>query len=351
VLDLIGVAIIGLLGALSVSGVKSTQPGNRINQVLELLQIESQTFQNQVAILGGVATFVLVARTLLSMFFIRKTLHFLSRQSAAISANLVSRMLSQNLLEIQKKSSMESVFAVTQGVTAITNGVIGSAVALISDGSMLLVMTLGLVLVDPVLAISTMVIFGVIGLALFKLMHQKARILGQDTTKYNVSSSEKILEVLNSYRESVVRNRRSYYAREIGEIRFKLARTEAEAGFLPYISKYVIETTLVLGALLISAIQFSLQDAVQAVATLAIFLAAGTRIAPAILRIQQGALQIKGALGSASPTLELIGQLEEISPIPEVDSEPFSALGTLVKVGDNWKIVYLIDTRRKENCN
>ena len=23
----------------------------------------------------------------------------------------------------------------------------------------------------------------------------------------------------------------------------------------------------------------------------------------------------------------------------------------LVKVGDNWKIVYLIDTRRKENCN
>lgn len=320
VLDLIGVAIIGLLGALSVSGVKSTQPGNRINQVLELLQIENQTFQNQVAILGGVATFVLVARTLLSMFFIRKTLHFLSRQSAAISASLVSRMLSQNLLEIQKKSSMESVFAVTQGVTAITNGVIGSAVALISDGSMLLVMTLGLVLVDPVLAISTMVIFGVIGLALFKLMHQKARILGQDTTKYNVSSSEKILEVLNSYRESVVRNRRSYYAREIGKIRFKLARTEAEAGFLPYISKYVIETTLVLGALLISAIQFSLQDAVQAVATLAIFLAAGTRIAPAILRIQQGALQIKGALGSASPTLELIGQLEEISPIPEVDN-------------------------------
>ena len=319
-LDLIGVAIIGLLGALSVSGVKSTQPGNRINQVLELLQIDNLTFQSQVAILGGVATFVLVARTLFSMFFIRKTLHFLSRQSAAISANLVSRMLSQNLLEIQKKSSMESVFAVTQGVTAITNGVIGSAVALISDGSMLLVMTLGLVLVDPILAISTIVIFGAIGLALFKLMHQKARILGQDTTKYNVRSNEKILEVLNSYRESVVRNRRSYYAREIGEIRFKLARTEAEAGFLPYISKYVIETTLVLGALMISAIQFSLQDAVHAVATLAIFLAAGTRIAPAILRIQQGALQIKGALGGASPTLELIEQLEEISPIPEVDS-------------------------------
>ena len=285
------------------------------------MHIQDYSFQNQVAILGSLATLVLVARTLFSMFFIRKTLHFLSRQSAAISSNLVSRMLSQNLLELQKKSSMESVFAVTQGVTAITNGVIGSAVALISDGSMLVVMTLGLLFVDPVLALSTMVIFGVIGIALYKLMHQKARNLGRETTEYNVRSNEKILEVLNSYRESVVRNRRSFYAKEIGEIRFKLARTEAEAGFLPYVSKYVIETTLVLGALLISAVQFSLQDAVQAVATLAIFLAAGTRIAPAILRIQQGALQIKGALGSASPTLELIEQLEEIELIPTVDDK------------------------------
>ena len=318
-LDLIGVAIIGLLGALSVSGVKSSQPGNRINQILELMHIQDYSFQTQVALLGSIATLVLVTRTLFSMFFIRKTLHFLSRQSAAISTNLISRMLSQNLLEVQKKSSMESVFAVTQGVTAITNGVIGSAVALISDGSMLLVLTLGLVLVDPILALSTMIIFGAIGFALYKLMHQKARNLGRETTEYNVQSNEKILEVLNSYRESVVRNRRSFYAREIGAIRFKLARTEAEAGFLPYISKYVIETTLVLGALMISAVQFSLQDAVQAVATLAIFLAAGTRIAPAILRIQQGALQIKGALGSASPTLELIEQLDEIAPTPEVD--------------------------------
>jgi len=318
-LDLIGVAIIGLLGALSVSGVKSSQPGNRINQILELMHIQDYSFQTQVALLGSIATLVLVTRTLFSMFFIRKTLHFLSRQSAAISTNLISRMLSQNLLEVQKKSSMESVFAVTQGVTAITNGVIGSAVALISDGSMLLVLTLGLVLVDPILALSTMIIFGAIGFALYKLMHQKAKNLGRETTEYNVQSNEKILEVLNSYRESVVRNRRSFYAREIGAIRFKLARTEAEAGFLPYISKYVIETTLVLGALLISAVQFSLQDAVQAVATLAIFLAAGTRIAPAILRIQQGALQIKGALGSASPTLELIEQLDEIAPTPEVD--------------------------------
>ena len=75
---------------------------------------------------------------------------------------------------------------------------------------------------------------------------------------------------------------------------------------MPNVSKYVIESTMVLGALLISAAQFSTQDAPRAVATLAVFMAAGSRIAPAVLRFQQGALQIRSSLGTASPTLDLI---------------------------------------------
>jgi ABC-type multidrug transport system fused ATPase/permease subunit len=76
-------------------------------------------------------------------------------------------------------------------------------------------------------------------------------------------------------------------------------------------SKYVIESTVVIAALLISATQFLLTDAVHAVGTLSVFLAAGTRIAPAILRLQQGAIQIQSGLGNATATLEMIEELAE----------------------------------------
>ena len=132
-------------------------------------------------------------------------------------------------------------------------------------------------------------------------------------------SNEKIVEVFSSYRESVVRNRRYYYAREIGKIRFALADVAAETAFMPYVSKYVIETAVVLGAVLIGALQFILQDATHAVATLAIFLAAGTRIAPAVLRVQQGSIQIRGSLGQATPTLNLIDALGDAPMIENVD--------------------------------
>jgi ABC-type multidrug transport system fused ATPase/permease subunit len=52
-----------------------------------------------------------------------------------------------------------------------------------------------------------------------------------------------------------------------------------------------------------------MKDASHAVATLAIFVAAGTRIAPAVLRIQQGTVMIKSGLGVAKPTLDLVAFL------------------------------------------
>jgi ABC-type multidrug transport system fused ATPase/permease subunit len=135
-----------------------------------------------------------------------------------------------------------------------------------------------------------------------------------------VKSDEKTAEVLNSYREIVVRNRQEYYAQEIGKIRMDLANTLAEIQFLPQFSKYIIEITMVVGGILICAIQFKLEGATNAVATLGVFLVASTRIAPAVMRIQQGATGIKSNLGVANPTLDLIDSLHSVLPVePSAD--------------------------------
>lgn len=181
-------------------------------------------------------------------------------------------------------------------------------------------MSIGLFVVDPMMALSTVVFFAFIGLGLYKFMHEKAGTLGRVETELNIESNEKIIEVLASYRESVVRNRRDFYAREIGSLRFKLANTLAELSFMPNVSKYILESSVVLGALAISSAQFILQDAGRAVATLAIFLAAGTRIAPAVLRVQQGSMQIRRSLGASATTLDLIESLKNVPNIaPSLD--------------------------------
>ena len=310
-LDLLAIALIGVLGSLAVSGVSSRQPGNRVGDALELLGLQGQSFQFQASVLGIGAAVLLTSRTVISVITTRRILYFLSYRAALVSSSLIARLLSQPLLFIQRKTSQETLYAVTTGVSSITLGVIGTSVAVVSDFSLMLVMGVGLIIVDPIVALGSLIVFGSIAIFLYQLMNKRALGLGAAQMKYEVKSNEKIIEVLNSYRESVVRGRRSYYSSEIGELRKQLASTQAELTFMPSISKYVIEATIVIGAVTLSAIQFVLQDAVHAVATLSIFMAAGTRIAPAALRLQQGALQIKSSLGITRPTLELIESMGE----------------------------------------
>ena len=85
--------------------------------------------------------------------------------------------------------------------------------------------------------------------------------------------------------------------------------------FMPNVSKYVIESGMVVGAVFIAGAQFAMQDARHAVAALSVFLAAGTRIAPAIMRLQQSLIQIKNSMGSAMPTLEVISSLADVKQI------------------------------------
>lgn len=316
-LDLLGVAIIGVLGSLSVNGVQSKKPGDRVSSALELLQISDKNFQYQAAVLGVLAAVLLIGRTLLSVFFSRRTMYFLSRRGANISSELIAKLLNQSYLAINARSTQETIFALTSGITVLTLTVLGGLISLIADLSLLIVLTTGLMIVDFKLAVLTLILFSLIASLLYLALHKRVQTLGNSQSGLGIKVNEEIAEVLHSFRESSVRGRKNHYVKEISSKHIKLASIQAELSFIPNISKYVIEASLVLGTLVICAIQFKLQDATHAVGTLAIFLASASRIAPATLRIQQSALAFRNAGGNAAPSIELIESLRSILPIQE----------------------------------
>jgi ABC-type multidrug transport system fused ATPase/permease subunit len=314
-LDLLAVALIGVLGSVALTGIQSRPNGNRVNSLLEVLRLDGFQFQQQVAILACISAFILITRTIFSIIFIRKIFMFLSFKGAEISSGLVSKLLGSNLLTIQKQADQDILYQTTQGVNALTLGILANGTTLLSDTSLLVVLMVGLFLVDPTIAISSIILFGGLGFILYLNTNKKAQKLGESFTKLTIQSNQEILEVLSTYRETLVRNRRYYYSRRISEVRHKLSSTTGELQFMPHVGKYIIESGIVLGAILVSGIQFLMQDAAQAVATLSVFLAAGTRIAPAIMRIQNGAISFRSHMSGAEATLALVDSLDSTGPI------------------------------------
>lgn len=322
ILDLFGVLLIGVLGALSIQGIEAHAPGNRVARVLKLLGISNLHLQQQVTVIGISASLFLILKTGISIILTRKTLFFLSQKSAVMSSSLISNILSQNLTFIQSRSKQEILFMTSEGVRSITIGLIGTCVNLLADISMLIILFLGLLVVDTTVASLTLFFFAMIGFLLYSLLQTRAHQIGVKDSELTVKSNEKIVEVLSSYRESIVHNRRSFYAFEIQKIKSALAKLIAEQAFMPYISKYVMESAAVLGSLALSAYEFSTKNAVYAVATLSVFIAASSRIAPAALRVQQGLLTVKNSSGIANATLTLLEELTHgKNLIPSADRE------------------------------
>lgn len=321
ILDIIGIGLVGIVASLAINDANTLDPASRIYWFLSQVGLENTPRQNQVTALALVAACLLISKTLFTIYFTRRIIFFLSRRGAQLSADLISRLFSRSLSLLQSKSMNEMIYSVTAGVNVISVGVLATVIVLVADISVLIFIALGLIFIDFGVAIGTMAFFGSIGYILYHFMHVKAVKLGNKQAELAIKSSEKILEVISSYREIVVQNRREYYSRVIGQQRLQAADVTASISFMPNISKYVLELSIVVGGLLLGAYQFGTQTTTHAISIISVFLVASTRIVPSVLRIQQGLIVIKSSLGSALPTLDLIDLLDGSMPIEQVNDK------------------------------
>lgn len=319
VLDLAGIAVIGIIGSLAISGVSAGAIGDRVRVVLKSLSLDESSLQTQIAILGVIAACFLVAKSLISLYFSRRTLLFLSRRSALLSGGLLRKYFGRNLEIVRNRSSQEVIYACTAGVNAVMIGVVGAWVNLLSDIALLTILGFGLLAVDSLIAFLVAITFTLVAYLLHQQMHQRVEDIGRYQATKSVEVSQKVQEALLSFREIFVRDRRGYYARSIGRLQLEMADRQALMSFMAFIGKYVFEITLVISGVFISAIQFATQPAGRAIAILSIFLAASARIMPAVLRIQQGLMRIRNNMGASIPTIDLISELRNS---PDVTDSP-----------------------------
>lgn len=327
ILDLIGVVIIGALGALAIQGIQSQSPGNKVSILLNLVRGGSLSFQGAILYLGVLAALIFSLKTFLSILITRRTFFFMSNLSANISAELFSRYLSQNLAQIQKHNSQAVVYFVSEGTRNIIVGILGNAITLVADFSLLVILLIGLFLVDIQMTLLTFILFLAIAFALHAILRVRAHKIGLESYQLSVKNNKLILEVLATFKELFVKNKISFYVSSLTKIRTQIGRTNAELAFQPYISKYVLELGSVVGAVFLCAYQFWKNDAVYAVSILSVFLIASSRIAPAVMRMQQSFTVISNSAGASKETFALLDELK-LTEQPEYYSETKSNSGT-----------------------
>lgn len=308
-LDLLGVVLIGLTGALAVTTVQSEPAPATVTQVANHLGLGGLSDQALVATFAAAAAVILLTKSIVSSYLTRRVLMFLANRQALVSARLSKRLLSQPLSFIQQRSSQETAFALITGAGAATSQVLGQMVIFMAEAAVLAVLAVGLLIFSPWIALGAIAFFALIGLTLQRAMGGWAARVGTRTAEADIASLNAVQEALGAYREVSVSNRRALYVDRIQVLRWQAAKVSADAQFIGMFPKYMFEGALVVGGFALAAVLFITQDSVTAVGTLALFLAAGTRVMPSLLRLQSATLSLRTAAGSATPTFKLASDL------------------------------------------
>lgn len=312
-LDLIGIALIGLLAAVAVSGIGVNDLPDWVTNGFDQLGLGSWTVSQLSVLLALVAVIVLISKTILSAFLSRRIIRFLANRQADLSARLARDFLSQPLSFVQRWTTSEATYALGSGASAAMVALLGSAITIAAEVFLFSIIGITLLIYDPILTLAVGVFFGIIVFILHRVLGRRTAQYAQVVTDTSIDTLTAVSEALSTYRETTVLNRRDLYVNRYEALVGKYAGANASNSFLMEIPKYILEIALYFGVLLLGVIQFLTKDWAAAAATVALFLAAGSRVIPSLLRVQGAGITIRNASVMAQPTYFMFDTLQRSS--------------------------------------
>lgn len=304
-LDLVGVLLFGVVGVLAASAAQGDGIPAPLQQPLALLGLDSLPISRLMALLAGSAAALLLAKSVITLYINRRVVSFLARCSTEVSATMCRAFFDLPITSVQQRPSQWSATALTRGVTGAIVNTLSSAMVIVSEGCLLVILALGLLVVDPVTTIAALVYFGLISAFLLRRLGVWAHRAGNVFAETDVESIMLVQDGIATYREITVADRRAFFTHRFYSLRRAGANAYADQQFIGVIPRYGMEVALVVGIALLMVVMLSTQPLQSAIGSLVLFMTAATRVTPSLLRLNGARLTLKGLLGLAQFAYDL----------------------------------------------
>ena len=311
--DIVAIAMVGALGALGANYVAGISLPSWILSGLDALGLNNFSIQSLIVYISILTAALFISKSVLTSIGTLKLFKFIARRQSEISTSLVTLLASANFKWMRKQNLQQITFSVTDGVNAMTTGIIGNFILLVSDISLLFFIVIVLLVIDPATALFTFVFFGLVSIILNKAIKGMSLKFGEQLSTSTIKGRSQVESLLKLYREISVASKQTYFVDEFRSTRQVNSNSNGLALWLQQFPKFIFEISLVIGAAALVAYQVWINDASDVIGVLFVFLAAAGRLIPALMRIQNSLLQINNYKYGANLTLDLIGDLNDLN--------------------------------------
>jgi ATP-binding cassette, subfamily B, bacterial PglK len=245
------------------------------------------------AILATIIVVAFITKGVLTILFRWWMLGFLYKQEADTSTELLSRYLTGPYWLHLQRNSAELIRnmndAVTQTYTNAVNGAVSAVAELVNIAGVALV----LFVLKPVPALVATLYFGLAGLVFYWSVQKRSVTAGRVMTETAFASYRAAFQSLGGVKEIKIRRKSGYFVDQYRHVRQEFAGAKRSAMFFGDLPRYVFEVVFIVGVALMTIVVFSANSSKQALAILALFVAAGSQLLPSLTRLTASASNMR----------------------------------------------------------
>jgi ATP-binding cassette, subfamily B, bacterial PglK len=270
-------ALINLLNAQKVTGIAGSLVG--------LLHVGTGDKYRAALFLLAATAVLFVARSVLSVLGLWLTIGATNEAQA----DLISRLLygharAPQLVRLERSSS-ETLRTILGSVDQVISGIVGASVALAANVAVAVCVALGLILASPAVAVAITVYFAVIALVWGRLVRGALVRRGRRIQELNAERYQLILQAISAAKELQLRGRALFYAEGASSRTRRINANARGANVANGSLRYLLETSLVVGAVLVVAVAGLTSGRGAALPAVGLVLAGAFRLLPALNQI------------------------------------------------------------------
>jgi ABC-type multidrug transport system fused ATPase/permease subunit len=251
-----------------------------------VLPIFGQISAMGLLVMLGVVCLLMITKGLFAVLLLRRATSRFARYELALGGRLFESFIRAPWVERLKRNSSDMVRMVDSSVGSTIANFLLPGASLPGEGMTFLVIVVVLAIAKPLVAVTGILYLTMVGAFLFFWISRKAREAGRVSLHASRYTSRIITEMIGALKEVTLRNKLSEVAGVVERSRVRSSRARANMQFLSQIPRYVLESAIVGGFVLVGAVGYASGGIPATVAAVGLFGLAGFRLAPSIIRFQ-----------------------------------------------------------------
>ena len=312
ILDIIGITLFGIIGAVISTAFTGNQTSGIIINVLSWLHLDSKSTSEITLWLTFFTLSLFICKTLLALFFSRKSLTFLAHQQQMISSKVTEKVLNSSFSWVKAKDPHELSNTILLGVTAAILNSLGQVLLIISELFLITFFIVLLIVLNPITAIGTVIYLVTVIFLMNQILGRRITSYAHNLAELRIDTQRSIFNTLRLFKEIRVLGRKDWFERDIKLKFVAQARNYAKDIWAQQLPKYALELALILGLSLLVFAGKVFSTTEQTLPILAIYIAGGARIFPSLLRIQSCILSLRSFSYLSESAHQFIQELEEV---------------------------------------